>query len=93
MEIIEYISLYTFPCDCNVDIKLERYELSACYDLELDLYLITCPRCGRTIVVGVDEIEKHHTTNTIIVKDLKNVSIVYDDDNNFKEIIIKLKID
>ncbi len=91
MEIIEYISLYTFPCDCNVDIKLERYELSACYDLELDLYLITCPRCGRTIVVGVDELDKFYSSNAIVIKDLKNIGIEIIYDNELKEIIQKHK--
>ena len=71
MEIIDYKLYYTFRCDCNVDIKLERYELSAYYDLELDLYLITCPICGRTIVVGVDELDDFCSSNAILIKDLK----------------------
>lgn len=72
MDIIEYKSFYTFRCDCDVDIKLERYELSAYYDMELDLYLITCPRCGRTIIVGVDELDKFYSSNAIVIKDLKS---------------------
>lgn len=93
MDIIEYKSYYTFRCDCNVDIKLERYELSAYYDMELDLYLITCPRCGRTIIVGVDELYKFYSSNAIIIKDLKSIDtkIIYD--NEFKEIIQNINHD
>lgn len=93
MDIIEYKSFYTFRCDCNVDIKLERYELSAYYDMELDLYLITCPICGRTIIVGVDELYKFYSSNAIIIKDLKSIDtkIIYD--NEFKKIIQNINHD
>ena len=91
MEIIEHKSFYTFRCDCNVDIKLERYELSAYYDMELDLYLITCPRCGRTIVVGVDELDKFYSYNAIVIKDLKSIGVELIYDEELKEIIQKTK--
>ena len=91
MDIIEYKSFYTFRCDCDVDIKLERHELSAYYDVELDLYLITCPRCGRTIVVGVNEIDKFYSLNAIVIKDLKSIDIELIYDNELKEIIQKYK--
>ncbi len=91
MDIIEYKSYYTFRCDCNVDIKLERYELSAYYDMELDLYLITCPRCGRTIVVGVDELDKFYSLNAIVIKDLKSIDIELIYDEELKQIIQKYK--
>ena len=91
MDIIEYKSYYTFRCDCDVDIKLERYELSAYYEMELDLYIITCPRCGRTIVVGVDELDKFYSSNAIVIKDLKSIDIEMIYDNELKEIIQKSK--
>lgn len=91
MDIIEYKSFYTFRCDCNVDIKLEKYELSAYYDMELDLYLITCPRCGRTIIITVDELYKFYSSNAMIIKDLKSVDIEMIYDNELKEVIQKSK--
>ena len=91
MGIVEYKSYYTFRCDCNVDIKLEQHELSAYYDVELNLYLITCPRCGRTIVVDVDELEKFYSLNAIDVKDLKSIDIEMIYDNELKQIITKTK--
>lgn len=91
MNTIEHIALYRFKCDCNVDIELERYELSAYYDVELDLYLITCPRCGRTIVVSVNELDKFYSSNAIVIKDLKNIGIEIIYDNELKEIIQKSK--
>lgn len=71
MEIIEHISLYTFPCDCNIELRMEREEVSSYYDFKLDLYIFECPKCGRTIVISPEELDSFHTNNKITIKNVK----------------------
>lgn len=91
MEIIEHISLYTIPCDCNIELGMSREEVSSCYDFELDLYLFKCPKCGRTIIISPEELDRFHRNNKILIKNLESIDIEMFYDKEIKEIIQKTK--